>query len=96
MNELDKFLPTPPHVGPPLPGILKARWPWLKKPPQEEYSPPMAKAHELVTTPAPEPAPQTQPAPAATLKTINYEVETPPEVLSAGMPTRISPGWIGV
>jgi len=93
MNELDKFLPTPPQIGPPLPRILKANWPWLKKPPQKEHILSMAEAPELVTAPAPEPEPA--PVPAAT-KAVNYEVETPPEILSAGTPTRISPGWIRV
>jgi len=40
MNELEKFLPTPPNIGPPLPGILQARWPWAKQPPPA----PMAKS----------------------------------------------------
>ena len=79
MNELDKFLPTPPQIGPPLPRILKANWPWLKKPPQKEYILPMAEDPELVTAPEPEPAQ----VPAAT-KAVNYEVETPPEIFSAG------------
>jgi len=34
MNELDKLLPTPPQLGPPLPSILKAYWPWVKQPPE--------------------------------------------------------------
>ena len=95
MNELDKFLPPPPQIGPPLPSILKAYWPWVKSPPS---SPPVlavaetAPAPELVTSPAPKPAP----VPAATRKTINYEVECPPEILSAGIPTRVSPGWIRI
>jgi len=96
MNELDKFLPMPPQFGPPLPSSFKVVWPWLKKPPQKEYSLSMAEAPKLVTAPVPEPAPQTQPVPAATQKTINYEVETPPELLSAGTPTRVSPSWIRV
>ena len=92
MNELDKFLPTPPQLGPPLPGILKAYWPWVKQPPEEESALPMAEAPKLVTASAP----QAAPAPAATQKTINYEVECPPELLSPGTPTRVSPGWIGL
>jgi len=98
MNELDKFLPTPPQLGPPLPGILRAYWPWVKQPPEREYVLPMTEAPKLVTAPAPtpKPAPQTQSAPAPTQKTINYEVETPPELLSPGTPTRVSPGWIGL
>lgn len=96
MNEFEKYLPMPPHLGPPLPSILRACWPWVKQPPEEESTLPMAEAPKLVTAPAPEPAPQTQPVPAATQKTINYEVETPPELLLAGTPTRVSPGWVGV
>ena len=75
MNELDKFLPTPPQIGPPLPRILKANWPWLKRPPQKEDSLSMAEAPELVKAPVP-----------AATKAVNYEVETPPEILSAGTP----------
>jgi len=96
MNELDKFLPPPPQLGPPLPSILKAYWPWVKQPPGEESTLPMAEAPKLVTAPAPESAPQAQSVPAATQRTINYEIETPPELLSSGTPTRISPGWIRV
>ena len=92
MAELSDLLPMPPQFGPPLPGSFKVIWPWLKRPPQKEYSLSMAEAPKLATAPLPEPAPQTQPVPAATQKTINYEVETPPETLSAGTPTRISLG----
>ena len=34
MDELEKYLPTPPQLGPPLPGILKVYWPWVKQPPE--------------------------------------------------------------
>ncbi len=94
MDELAKFLPTPPHLGPPLPSFLEARWPWQKQSPEKEYVTPMTEASRLVTAPAPTPKPA--PVSAATQKTINYEVETPPELLSAGIPTRVSPGWIRV
>ncbi len=83
MNELEKFLPMPPQFGPPLPSSFKVIWPWLKRPPQKEYVLPMAEDPELVTAPAAEPEPA--PVPAAT-KAVNYEVETPPEILSAGTP----------
>ena len=36
MNEIDKYAPMPPQLGPPLPGILKAYWPWVKQTPQVE------------------------------------------------------------
>ena len=39
MNELDKYLPMPPQLGPPLPGILKAHWPWVQVPPPEAPKP---------------------------------------------------------
>ncbi|MBA7606591.1 hypothetical protein ES703_13741 [subsurface metagenome] len=94
MNELDKFLPPPPQIGPPLPSILKACWPWIKKPSPGEGILPMAEAPKLVTAPASTPKPA--PVPAATQRTINYAVECPPEILSAGIPTRVSPGWIRI
>jgi len=94
MNELDKFLPPSPQIGPPLPSVLKAYWPWVKQPPGEESTLPLAEAPRLVTAPAPTPKPA--PVSAATQKTINYEVECPPEILSTGIPTRVSPGWIRV
>jgi hypothetical protein len=28
---LKKMLPMPPEEGPPLPRILKLKWPWVKK-----------------------------------------------------------------
>ena len=96
MNKLDKLLPMPPQFGPPLPGSFKVLWPWLKKPSEREYVLPIVEAPKLVTAPAPEPAPQTQPVPAATQRAINYEVECPPEILSPGTPTRISPGWVRI
>ncbi len=93
MNELDKLLPMPPHLGPPLPSILRACWPWVKQPPEREYVLPIVEAPGLVVEPQ-----KTETAPAApaavTSRTINYEVECPPEILSAGIPTRVSPGWI--
>ena len=92
MNELDKLLPMPPQWGPPLPSILRACWPWVKQPPGKEAALPMAEAPKLVTAPAPAPAPQTQPVPAATQRTINYEVETPPEIPPAGMLSKTPPG----
>ena len=79
MAEITGLLPMPPQFGPPLPSSFKVIWPWLKKPPQKEHILPMAEDPELVTAPEPEPAP----VPAAT-KAVNYEVETPPEILSAG------------
>jgi len=87
MDELDKLLPTPPHLGPPLPGILRAYWPWVKQPPGKESTLPMAEAPKLVTASAPKPAP----VPAATQRTINYEVETPPEIPPAGMLSKTLP-----
>jgi len=91
MAEIDKLLPIPPHLGPPLPGILRAYWPWVKQPPGKESTLPMAEAPKLVTVPEPEPAP----VPAATQRAINYEVESPPEIPSAGTP-RTSSDWIKV
>jgi len=91
MAELSDLLPMPPQFGPPLPGSFKVTWPWLKKPPERKYGLPIVEAPELVTAPAPEPAPQTQPVPVSPQRAINYEVETPPEVSSVGMPSRISP-----
>jgi len=96
MAELSDLLPMSPQFGPPLPGSFKVLWPWVKKPPEREYVLPMTEAPKLVRAPAPEPAPQTQPVPVATQRSINYEVETPPELFSAGTPTRISQGWIRV
>ena len=94
MNELDKFLPPSPQMGPPLPGILKAYWPWVKQSPEEKSALPMAEAPRLVTAPASTPKPA--PVSAAAQRTINYAVECPPEILSAGIPTRVSPGWIRI
>lgn len=93
MNELDKFLPTPPQVGPPLPSILRAHWPWLKQPPEKEKVLPIAEAPELVTAPAPVSEPARV---SVATQAVNYEVESPPEVSSVGMPSRISPDWIRV
>lgn len=94
MNELDKLLPMPPQFGPPLPGSFKVLWPWVRQPPEREYVLPIVEAPKLAPAPAPEPAPE--PVPAATQGAINYEIECPPEILSPGTPTRISPGWIGI
>ena len=33
MQEIEKYSPMPPQLGPPLPSILKAYWPWVKSPP---------------------------------------------------------------
>ncbi len=75
MDELAKFLPTPPHLGPPLPSFLEARWPWQKQSPEKEYVTPTAEAPELVTAPVPE---QAQPVTAAvTQRAVNYEMEAP-------------------
>ena len=48
MNEIEKYLPTPPQLGPPLPGILKAYWPWVQIPP----SPPAVRAAESPGSPS--------------------------------------------
>jgi len=94
MAELSDLLPMPPQFGPPLPGSFKVLWPWLKRASQKEYVLPIVEAPELVTEPqAPEAASQTEPVPAAAKRAVNYEVESPPEILSAGTPTRISEGW---
>ena len=95
MNGLDKFLPTPPNVGPPLPSILKAYWPWLKQPPRREYVLPITEEPELVVESQKTEQVLTQ-APASAPSSIAYEIESPPEVSSAGMPSRISPDWIRV
>ena len=39
MNELEKYSLMPPQLGPPLPGILKAYWPWVRVPPPEVPKP---------------------------------------------------------
>jgi len=39
MNEFEKYLPTPPQMGPPLPSILQAYWPWVRVPPLPIESP---------------------------------------------------------
>ena len=97
MAEITDLLPMPPYLGPPLPSILKAHWPWVKQPPGKESTLPMAEAPKLVTEPqAPETASQPAPVPAAAPRSVNYEMESPPEILSAGTPTRISPAWIRV
>lgn len=75
MAEITGLLPMPPQFGPPLPSSFKVIWPWLKRPPQKEDSLSMAEAPELVKAPVP-----------AATKAVNYEVETPPEILSAGTP----------
>lgn len=84
MNELDKFLPTPPNIGPPLPSILQARWPWLK---QSSPTPVLA-----VAAPAPEPAPA---APTRLRRASDYaQVEPPPELLHKLSPIRVDPSWL--
>lgn len=42
MDELAKFLPTPPQLGPPLLSFLETRWPWQKQSPEKEYVTPLA------------------------------------------------------
>lgn len=39
MNAIEKYSPMPPHLGPPLPGIMKAYWPWVRVPPPEVSKP---------------------------------------------------------
>ncbi|MBA7605576.1 hypothetical protein ES703_12709 [subsurface metagenome] len=39
MEEIEKYSPMPPQLGPPLPGILKAYWPWVRVPPPEAPKP---------------------------------------------------------
>ena len=91
MNELDKLLPTPPQLGPPLPGILKAHWPWVKNPPP---APSVRAVAE--TAPAPElsPAPALTPSAAATFHRATEYVECPPELLHKLSPVRIDPSWL--
>jgi len=95
MAGLSDLLPMPPQFGPPLPGSFKVTWPWLRKSPEREYVLPIFEAPELVVEPQ-----ETETAPAApaavTPSSITYEVESPPEVSSAEMPSRISPDWIRV
>ena len=95
MAEITDLLPPPPQFGPPLPGSFKVLWPWLKKSPEREYVLPIVEAPELVVEPQ-----KTETAPAApaavTPSSIAYEVESPPEVSSAEMLSRISPDWIRV
>ena len=89
MNELDKFLPTPPNLGPPLPSFLQARWPWLK-----QSSPPPVLA---VAAPAPEPAPPAPASPALARlhRASDYaQVEPPPELLHELSPMRVDPSWL--
>lgn len=95
MNELEKFLPPPPRFGPPLPNILKAYWPWVTKPPQRQYVLPIIEEPEVIVEPQKTEQVLTQ-APASAPSSIAYEIESPPEVSSAGMPSRISPDWIRV
>jgi len=94
MAEITDLLPMPPQFGPPLPGSFKVLWPWLKKPPEREYVLPIVEAPELVVKPQKTETAPAAPVPAATQRAINYEIESPPEVSSAGMPSRISPDWI--
>jgi len=54
----------------------------------------MAEAPKLVTVSATESKPA--PVPAAAQRDVDYEIESPPEIFSAGTPTRISPAWIRV
>ena len=93
MNELGKFLPTPPQIGPPLPRILQARWPWLRQPPQRQYVLPIREEPEVVVE-----SPKTETAPASTPATLHraseYEVECPPELLHELTPIRIDPSWL--
>ncbi|MBL7126144.1 MAG: hypothetical protein ISS58_02900 [Dehalococcoidales bacterium] len=95
MAELSDLLPMPPQFGPPLPGSLKVTWPWLKKPPEREYVLPIVEAPELIVEPQKTETVLAAPA-AVTPSSITYEIESPPEVSSAGMPTRISSDWIQV
>jgi len=39
MEEIDNYAPMPPQLGPPLPGILKVYWPWVRVPPPEVPKP---------------------------------------------------------
>ena len=39
MKEVEKYSPMPPQLGPPLPSILKAYWPWVRVPPPEAPKP---------------------------------------------------------
>ena len=89
MNELDKFLPTPPQIGPPLPRILQARWPWLKQPPQMRYVLPIREEPEVVVE-----SRKTETAPATLHRASEYEVECPPELLHELSPIRIDPSWL--
>ena len=92
MAEINKLLPMPPQLGPPLPGVLRAYWPWLKQPPRREYVLPIFEEPELIIEPQepePEAAPQTQPAPVPAHSSIAYDVESPPEIPSAEPPSGI-------
>jgi len=93
MAEITDLLPMPPQFGPPLPGSFKVLWPWLKRPTQKEYVLPIVEAPELIVEPR-----ETETAPATpvtvTPSSTAYEIESPPEVSSVGMPSRISPDWI--
>ena len=95
MAEIKDLLPMPPQFGPPLPSSLKVTWPWLKKPPEREYVLPIIEAPELVVEPQ-----ETETAPAApaavTPSSITYEIESPAEVSSVGMPSKTSSDWIKV
>ena len=80
MNELDKYLPAPPNVGPPLPRILQARWPWVTKPPQRQYVLPIIEEPEVIVEPQEtEPSPTPLTPAAVTPSYIVYEIECPPE-----------------
>jgi len=92
MNELDNYLPTSPNIGPPLPRILRAQWPWLKQP-----SPPPVLAVKETPSPTPTSAPapeQAPPAPARLRRASDYQVETPPELIHELSPIRIDPSWL--
>ena len=93
MNEFEKYLPMPPRIGPPLPRILQARWPWLKQPPQMRYVLPMGDEPEVVLEPEEtETAPP--PAPVTLHRASEYKVECPPELLHELSPIRIDPSWL--
>lgn len=91
MNAIEKLLPMPPQLGPPLPSILKAYWPWIAKPPQRQYVLPIREEPEVVVE---SPKIETAPTSAVLHRASEYAVECPPELLHELSPIRISPSWL--
>ena len=80
MNAIERLLPLPPQLGPPLPGIFKAYWPWIAKLPQRQYVLPIIEEPEVIVEPQEaEPSPTPLTPATVTPSSMVYETECPPE-----------------